>query len=135
MKSHEKLIKLVEDLGKPIRPILFAQFTSSSLLLCMLGFQLLKTESFEQRFISLFYGSSVLYEIFIYSLGGQLIRDKSMAVVKNFYEIDKDFMLIIARAQKPLVLSAWFFKADLSTFQQILNATGSFIALLKSMID
>ena len=135
IKTHQKLTKFVEKLSKLFRPILFTQYLMSSLLLCVLGFQLVKSPSLVKKLIAFMTGCATLNQTYIYSFGGQLVRDKSSTVAENFYEIDKDFVLVIARTQKPSTFSAWFYEANLMTFQLILKRTVSLITVLKSMID
>lgn len=82
-----------------------------------------------------FFGVAIIIQLFIYSFGAQLIMDKSTSVIDDFYDTDKDFVLIIARGQKPTTIESGFYKADLETFSKILGNTASLITLLQSFLE
>jgi odorant receptor len=113
----------------------FAQHFLSSMLLCVIGFQLVVHEAFSERFEHVSFGLSIILQLFIYSYGGQLIMDKSSSVADELYEIDKDFVAIIQRAQKPSSIEAGFYKASLPLFTTIMNSAASLITILKSFLD
>ena len=81
----------------------------------MIGFQLVMVDDSMNAFLILWFGFSYLIQTWIYSLGGQLVKDKSSSVAENFYQLDKDHVVIIARAQKPAVIKAWIYNARVKT--------------------
>lgn len=133
VKAHEILIGLVDTLNDLIRNIMFTQFLMSSMLICALGFQLMMFESFFKRWVAMIYGTTILVQLFIYSLGGQLITNKSSTVAENLYQMNKDVLIIIARVQIPLSISAWFYNADFETYQFIVNSAYSFFSVFTSL--
>jgi odorant receptor len=133
--KHQAILKLSRDLNAFFKPIILTQFLISSMELCFLGFQFVMIEGFAQRIVVGMFGLSFIIQLFVYALGGQLLMDKSMSVVENFYETDRDFIMIIARAQKAEIIKAGFFRANLPTFFSMMNSAGSLIALLKSFMD
>lgn len=88
-----------------------------------------------KKFIAALYAFSVIVQLFAYSFGGQIIKDKSSSVAENFYLIDKDFAIIIARTQRATVIKAAFYEATLPSFLSVLSSASSLITLLQSFID
>lgn len=78
---------------------------------------------------------TIIIQLFIYAYGGQLVKDKSSSVAELIYEMDKDLVKIIARAQKASEIGAGFYVADLVTFSSILRSAASLITLLRSFIE
>jgi hypothetical protein len=68
--------------------------------LCVLGFQLVNHQTFIERLIDIVFGFAGIIQLFIYSFGGQIIMDSSASVAEDFYDIEKDFVVMIARAHK-----------------------------------
>lgn len=60
--------------------------------------------------------------------------EKSSSVANELYWLDKDLVIIIARAQRAVFIKSAFFETNLSTFIRILRAAGSLITLLKSIL-
>lgn len=92
-------------------------------------------ESIIRRGIALSYGLSIIIQLFIYSYGGQLIMDKSLAVADNCYGLGRETVLIINRAQKFSMIEAKFFNVSLPTLRAVLSSAASLITLLKSFLD
>lgn len=134
-QRHKIILELAEDLNKFYQPVVLVQFLISSTLLCVIGFQLVVLESFFKRIICAIFGFGIIIQLFIYSYGGQIIIDKSSAVADDFYQLDRDLIIIIARAQKAQTIKSGFYEANLPTFKSILGAAASLITLLKSFIE
>jgi odorant receptor len=135
VENHLKILNLVDDLNRLFKPVVFTQFLISSMLLCVIGFQLVMHESFLERTMDAIFGIAIITQLFIYSYGGQLIMDTSASVADDFYEMDKDFVVIIARAQKASIIEAGFYKANLPLFSTIMSSAASLITLLKSFLE
>jgi odorant receptor len=135
IENHLKLLDLVKELNRFYKPIVFAQYFISSMLLCVIGFQILMHANYLDRVEDLMFGVAIIIQLFIYSYGGQLIVDKSLSVADGFYELEKDFILIIQRAQKQSIIEAGFYKASLPLFTSIMNSAASLITLLKSLLE
>lgn len=129
------LLKLTDDLIELIRPVVLAQFLITSLMLCVLGFQLVMHDSIVKRIAALTFGFSIIIQLFIYSYGGQLIKDKSSSIAEELYDLDKDLLLVITRASRASIVRAGFFEADLPTFRAFLSSAASLITLLKSFME
>lgn len=116
-------------------PVIFFQFLISSTLLCVLGFQLVMLESVSKRIVSAIYGSAMMIQLMVYSYGGQIMMEKSSSVADDLYQLDKDLVIIIARAQKPVYIKSGFYDINLETFTVILKAAASLITILKSFLE
>jgi len=134
IKQHQKLLKLSETFNKLFKPIVFTQFLVTSMLLCVLGFQLVVFDSFVKKFKASTFGVSMIIQLLFYAYGGQMIMDKSSSVGDRLYTTKKDLVIIIIRSQKPSVITAGFYQATAGTFTTIVNSAASLIALLKSFI-
>lgn len=102
--------------------------------LCVIGFHLVVSESIEGKIVLAPFGFCVISNLFIYASGGQLIRDKSENVADNLYTLDKDSVIIIARAQRPAIIKSGIYEASLPTFAAILSSAGSMMTVLQSFI-
>lgn len=134
--KHQKLLELADELGTVIKPVVFVQFMITAMLLCVLGFQCVMFETFLdfQVLLVLAFGVAIILQLFIYSYGGQLIMDKSSSVGKNFYGLDKDYIMIIARSQRPSTITNGFYEANLPIFSAIMSSAASLITALKSFL-
>lgn len=135
IEDHKTVLKLADKLVKIFVPVILVQFFVTSMLLCVNGFQLVMFNDFAQRAKSLLFGFTIILQLFIYSYGGQLIMDESSRVAENIYQIDRDLVIVIARAQRPSVVKAGFFYANLPNYQAILSSTASLITLLQSFLE
>jgi odorant receptor len=134
IENHFKILKLADELNRLFKPVVFAVYLVTSLLLCVIGFQIVVNESIPGRVEGAMFGFAIGIALFTYSYGGQLIMDKSSSVAEDLYEIDKDFVSIIQRSQKPSIIQAGFYKASLPLFTTIMNSAASLITLLKSFL-
>jgi len=130
--QHQRLLKLVVNFTHVFEPIIFTQFLMSSMQLCVLGFQLVVLQSLYQRLVVTFFAIAIIIQLFIYCYGGQNVMDKTAAVADHFYQTDKDFIIIIARANMAAIVKAGFYRATLETLYEILKTAASLITLLKS---
>lgn len=134
VQDHQEIIDLSEDLIELVKPLILVQFFISSMALGGMGVQLTLSESIVKRIIALAFGCAMIIQLFSYCYGGQLIMDKSSSIADHFYELDKDFIIIIARGQNALTVKVGVYEANLPTFSVILNSAASFITLMKSFV-
>lgn len=135
VERHQKILELIDDLNRFFQPIVFVQFFSSSMLLCVLGFQLVMLQNFIKWATAAVFGVTIISELFIFAYGGQLILDTSLSVCDHFYESDKDLIILIRRAHKASKVKMGFYEATLPYFCAILGSAGSLITMLKSLAD
>lgn len=116
------------------KPIVFDQLLTTNMLLCVIGFQLVEIQGFFEKLTAAFFGVAVIVELFVYAFGGQIILNKSSEIGSQLYDMDKEVVMVIAKAQQPLIIKAWLYEANLPTFTAILNSAASLITILKSFI-
>jgi hypothetical protein len=103
-------------------------------MFCVIGFELVMVESFIGKIFPAVFGSATVIQLFMYAVGGQIIIDKSDAVARNLYAMDRDLLVLTARPMKQTKITTPFFSADLPTFVTIMNSAGSLITMLKSFV-
>ncbi|CRL04265.1 CLUMA_CG017364, isoform A [Clunio marinus] len=131
---HSKVLKVADQLVALMEPIIFVQFLIGSLTLCVVGFQLVMSDDFVQKFVVTFLGLSVTGQLFFYSLFAQLLADYSTTAADFSFALDTDYVLFIMRAQKSVVVKGGFYLATLETFNDIVSSAGSLIALMQSFV-
>jgi odorant receptor len=135
IKRHQELLDLVETINKLYAPIILAQFLIASMLLCVLGFQIVMFKSILKKVVVAFFGLAMIIQLFVYTYGGQLVMDKSVLVADELYQTDKDLIICITRAHKASVIKSGFYEASSATLTSILSSAGSLITLLQSFIQ
>lgn len=135
VKYHQEVLDIAKDLDRLAKPAVLAQFLISSMLLCVIGFQIVTLEDFYRKIIVVIFGFAVIIQLFTYALGGQLVMDKAALVADNFYQLDRDLLIIMARTQKPLKIKAGFYETNLPTFSTILSSAASLITLFQSLAE
>jgi gustatory receptor len=135
VENHRQVLDMAARLNYLVKPIIFVQFLVSSLILCIIGFQLVMFQSFYKRLVALLFGTAVIIQLFIYSFGGQQIMDKSINVSGKMYNLNKNYRMIIMRSHRPCKIQAGIFKASLPSFLAILSNAGSLMMLLKSLVE
>jgi hypothetical protein len=131
---HREILNLGSKLQHLFKEVVFVQFISMTLLLCVDGFQLIEFEGMSKKFNAFFHTATALIDLFIYSYGGQKIMDSSKSVCDENENIDKSYVVINMRAQSELKIDTGFFNASLPTFSTILNRVMSLITLLQSFL-
>lgn len=119
-----------------MRPMVFTQCSMTAVQLCVIGFGILTSENTPmKRFKTIFYATAIMMELLLFSAGGQIVKDKSSAITEELYDLDKDMVIIVVRAQKASEIDAWFYKANYVTFSTILSSTWSLITVLRSFLE
>lgn len=114
--------------------IVFISYLLGSIQICLAGFRIVMDQSLMLRAIDTSYCMIVTLQLLMYSYCGELIIENSSVVADEFYQLDRDYLIIIARAQKTAIIRSGFYTADLPTFTAILSSAGSLLTLLKSFI-
>ena len=121
---HNKLFDICEKLKVIFEPILLCNFLISSLILCIVSFQLLTTASDSLTYmIDIVYLALFGSQIWLLCTFGQKLIDSSSAVADEIYgcdwtdldnnELKKQMIIVMIRAQRPMKLTAIGF-ADIS---------------------
>lgn len=130
VQRHQSIFDVVEDLRQFIKPILFIQFLTCSLKLCVNIFKVLQSGYLFQQFGIT---AIIFVQLLEYCYAGQFILDRSLKVGEQFNTTDKDFVIIIARTQKQLVVKAGFYSANLAFVTFVLNSTFSMLAVFSNL--
>lgn len=130
---HRSLIDMAERLKKLYSSPFFMEFMLSSLFLCVSAFHVFISEEFYLRQVPIFFhASGVFVDLLIYSYGGQRIMDCSKEICDDCYKMDKNYTLVMARAQREVKIKSLVFTASLPMFTDIMRGTLSMIAAFKS---
>ncbi|XP_062544368.1 odorant receptor 82a-like [Armigeres subalbatus] len=141
IEYHKMLLDLSKQLMSLFRMIIINNLLVASLLLCILGFQLVMFLGSSTVIIYLAYISAVGIQVFFFSYYGSHLSHESESVsnaiyCSNWYESSPKTRRIVLqclmRAQVPVNTKAGFMVASLPTFKAILNSAGSYVALLLS---
>lgn len=135
IKRHQKLLALVSEINQFFQPVVFMQYLTSSIMLCVVGFQLITLESYLDKATVAVLSSAIAFELLIFSYSGQLILDKSTRCAESFYQGDNDSAIVCMLAKKGCLIQAWFYTATLPTMSNILSGASSLIAVLNSLIE
>jgi hypothetical protein len=111
---------------------MFMQLLITNILLCTIGFQLIVIKNFYGLVLAAPFGLASALQLFFYCYGGQIILDKTSSIAENCYDLDKEFIIIIARAQKGFTMKAFLYQANLPTFTAVLSSAQGLITLLQS---
>jgi odorant receptor len=129
-----KLFDLVTKLDEIYKLVVFTDFLFGSMLLCFLGFQLVVIEGFIERIVPTLFSIAIIIQLLIYASGGQVIVDRSDEIARDFYDVDRDLLMLIARPLRSPMIRSLYFKADLPMFLTVMQSAGSLIAMLKSFL-
>lgn len=135
MERHQELLDLAEELQELYKPVLFVQFLITGLLLCLVTVQIFIAEKLFNYWLVYVipFTTVVMTQLFLFCYGGQMLNDASSSVGKSFYDLDKDFLIIMTRALQPSKISDWFYTANLPVFAAIVNSAYSYISILQSL--
>ncbi|CAO1423916.1 unnamed protein product [Diamesa serratosioi] len=131
VKYHQEILELCSCLNGIYFPVIFTQFLVSSVLLCVIGFQLVMAPDFFKILVLFAFSCAILIQLFVYAYGGTLIMEESSSVAENIYQ--KELLFCIPRAYKNCCIKSGFYTASLPTFTKILSSAGSYITLLQSL--
>lgn len=131
VRRHQSILDVAEDLRDLIKPILFIQFMTCSLMFCVDMFTALQSDDLFKQFsvIAIVFGQQLEY-----CIGGQYLTDRSMEVGEEFYSSDKDNLMIVARAQKKFSIRAYLYQADLEFVAFMLNSAFSLLTVLRNFV-
>lgn len=79
------------------------------------------------------YVAIIFIQLFQYCYVGQFIMDRSEAVGEEFYS-DKDFWIIIAKAQQPFIIRAQFYEANIEFVTFVVNSSYSLLTVLQNFV-
>ncbi|KAL7306709.1 hypothetical protein TKK_0001380 [Trichogramma kaykai] len=144
VQDHQNSIKYAENVETVINVLALGQFLVSTGLLCFAGFQvttmmkdhgrLMKYSSFLQ---------AAIMELFIFSLGGQLMQTESLDIAEHAYNSQWigctksiNIRMIIMRSRKACTITAGkFYDMSLESFLKVLSSSFSYFTVLITVKD
>lgn len=118
IKIHQTLIRLSGDLEKIFAVSIFFNFFESSIYLCLFGYQISIGSSLENTLKNIVLVLISLLQIFLVCYYGSKLTNAGKEVVEAAYDLEwygeafkdgRSVILMMQRAQKPNVLTAWKF--------------------------
>ncbi|EAT34555.1 AAEL013217-PA [Aedes aegypti] len=144
IEYHSLLLNLSRKIMSSFRVIIINNLLVASVLLCVLGFQLVMFLGSTLMLIYLMYVTAIVIQITFFAYYGSLLSHESEEVsssiyCSNWYEASpktrRILLQCLMRAQVPVNTKAGFMVASLPTLRAILNSAGSYVALLLSFTD
>uniref|UniRef100_A0A182QTN1 Odorant receptor n=1 Tax=Anopheles farauti TaxID=69004 RepID=A0A182QTN1_9DIPT len=150
IEHHKHILHVSDRVINAYKNVILNQLLISSMLLCMLGFQLVLSAGTSVMVVYVAYGTAITIQVTYYCYYGSQLYHESIlvhdAVFKsNWYEADvatqKMLLNCMMRANKPVNAKSGFTQASLPTLKAvlaklaILNNAGSYVALLMSLME
>ncbi|XP_071556216.1 odorant receptor 10-like [Temnothorax nylanderi] len=145
---HHYLIEHAELLVDTISFVLLVQMLFSSILICLMGFQLitaLKAHDAGMVTKTTTALSAFLLQLFFYSFVGDYLKCQMEEVAYsifscNWYNLPsklmKNVLFVIVRSQQPVqLLAGRFFAVNIKTYMTILKSSLSYLSVLRVMMD
>ncbi|XP_033220932.1 odorant receptor 46a-like [Belonocnema kinseyi] len=143
---HLNTYSLQNNFNKLFGVVIFTQFFSSMMNMCIILYQLSRFSIFSEfslEMIPVLF--TVIVQIFIYCYYGEKVTNKSLTIVEAIYQMNwtsvsneakKDLLLIMMRASKPMYLSGMsIIIMSLETFVKIMKSAYSAYNLLLLMAE
>ncbi|KAJ8730652.1 hypothetical protein PYW08_002065 [Mythimna loreyi] len=142
ISKHQFLAKIISDLDNVLGEGMFLTYAFGSVFICLTAFTATVVDDFykSMRYFSFF--CSLLLEVFIQCIMGQLLSDHSNKLEKAIYFADwvyadsdtkKMLLIFLMRVQKPFEFSAKGYKnMNLEAFSGICSLSYQFFNLLRT---
>lgn len=131
VEKHQEILSLTQKFKKTFWPIIFVHYTIIFFFLCMTAFEVVVVEEIGQKLVALSCTITAIVGIFLFSYGGQILMDSSVAITDEIYNVNKDYIFIIMRTQHAVKLNVGIFNPNLETCKTFMDYTWSFIAFLR----
>ncbi|EZA52557.1 ObirOr5-M2 [Ooceraea biroi] len=145
---HCHLIKLADSLEYAFNMAIFAQLLMSVLLLCVEGMQLIISLKLNDNIAALKHVVlilTMLVQLYLYCYAGDRLESITGTLAHGVYEtpwydfdtkIMKNLPMVMFRGKVPHQITAGkFIPMNLFSYKEILKATGSYLSVLRVMID
>ncbi|XP_060661423.1 odorant receptor 9a [Drosophila nasuta] len=141
LRLHQTGLMIATQLGRSLRPLVFMQFFVTALQLCFLGFQLADLFPSPVCVYFIFFVSSLLIALFIYSHCGENMKQASADFAIAVYDSNwvefapatrRALIVTIMRAQRPCQLKGYFFEPNMATFSAVVRSAISYVMMLRS---
>ncbi|XP_014485695.1 PREDICTED: odorant receptor 13a-like, partial [Dinoponera quadriceps] len=148
VKRHNYLITMANKLAETINYVMLMQFFVSSILLCIIGFQLilaLRLSHFGMLAKSIVMMSSFMTQLSAYSFVGDYLKSQMEEVGLSIYQsnwynlpltVTRNIVFMMMWDQYPVKLLAGnFIVVNLSTYMNIIKTSMSYLSVLRVMVD
>ncbi|KFB48435.1 AGAP004974-PA-like protein [Anopheles sinensis] len=144
IEYHKHILNIADRVIDAYRNVILNQLLISSVLLCMLGFQLVLSAGSSLVVVYVAYGTAIVIQVTYYCYYGSQLYHESTQVhdavfQSNWYEADvrtqKLLINCMMRARKAVNAKSGFAQASLPALRAILNSAGSYVALLMSLME
>nr|XP_012221302.1 PREDICTED: odorant receptor 13a-like [Linepithema humile] len=148
MTRHCCLLRLAQQLTDAISVVLLMQFFVSSILICIMGFQLilaLKVIDVVMIIKATIMLLTFLSQLFAYSVVGEYLKSQTEKVAYSIYcsnwhclsaKFMRNILFIIARSQQPVTfLAGNYLVVNLPTYMSVLQTSFSYLSVLRMMVD
>uniref|UniRef100_A0A1I8M981 Odorant receptor n=1 Tax=Musca domestica TaxID=7370 RepID=A0A1I8M981_MUSDO len=143
IRYHNLILHLYQEVRQIYSPIVFGQFLITSLQVCVIVYQMVThINTFLVFVINCTFLLSILLQLFIYSYGGEILKNESLMVgvsvqLSNWYNLKprhrRMLWLLMLRSQRGAIIRGGFYEASLANFMTILKAALSYITLIQSI--
>ncbi|XP_012222836.1 odorant receptor 22c-like [Linepithema humile] len=145
---HCRLIRLADSLEYAFNMAIFAQLLMSVLLLCLEGMQLIISLKINDNIAAIKHVVlilTMLVQLYLYCYAGDQLESITGRLAYNAYsspwynfdvKVMKDLPMVMLRGELAHQITAGkFLPMNLFSFKEILKATGSYLSVLRVMID
>lgn len=128
---HQEVLDLTQKFMKLFRPMMLFHYMLIFFFICMTAFEVVIFEETGQKIVAFSCSIVAFTSLLLYSYSGQVVMESSVAISSELYEINKDFLFVIMRTQKPVKLNFRIFDPNLFTCKNFIDYLFSLIACLK----
>ncbi|XP_063982158.1 odorant receptor Or1-like [Diachasmimorpha longicaudata] len=143
---YQSVLEMSEKVNSIFNPIIFVQYSASSIIICVSVFMISQVPLFSPQFMSLFmYVSSMLLQIFMLCAFGNEVTIECESLTVSIYNTkwytltnraQKYLILMMARTLKPVVfMSGHIITLSLNSFRNLLKQSYSAYTLLQQFSD
>ncbi|XP_067210028.1 odorant receptor 10-like [Linepithema humile] len=145
---HSYLLNLARLLADAVHFILLVQLFISSVLICIMGFQLIVALKVGDALMIAKTAMALLtfsLEMFAYSFVGNYLKNQMEEVAHSIFSCNwhcmsvklmKNILFVIAQSQQPIQLTAGkFLVVNLQTYMSILKTSFSYLSVLRVTLD
>lgn len=133
IKYHKEVLILLTKFKKIFKPVIFVHYLFISMFLVVIASHIVIIVEIELRIVAIQSVTIAIITLLIFSYGGQMIMQSSTSICQELYKIDREYLIVIMRTQKPLSLKVGFFEPSLSSCRTYLELTFSLVVLLKHL--
>jgi 7tm Odorant receptor len=132
VEEHETLIDLCRKMSQSLATNVLIHYITSAIITCVCSLMVLLAEG-PNKLIFVNYIIASTCQVFVYSIGGNLLADSSAAIQEcaysfPWYKCDKKICKLIhmmmVRAQKRAAVEVPFFQTSLETFGSVSEFAG-----------